>query len=475
MLEATVAGLAVASTAAAAKSPSPPDWPLPHTLPLELSRSKRQLLPFLLLPFQWLRHTRRLLAIFLLLLLILCAALVGRRIWAQHELQVGRALLERYHQDEARPHLEACLRLSPDNAEVLLLLARAARRASVLDMADHYLEEYQRLHGPTEELALEQILQAAAKGEVDRVGKYCKDLVKQDSPAAPLALEAMIQGYFQTYRLGEGHGALQVWLEREPDNTQALVFEAGLKAMLLHFDEAGDIYKRILELDPEHYTARLRLATLLMEKLKHAEAVPHLEYLRKRYPDNPMVAVLLAKCRFQLGRQAEAEQLLEEVLVRFPQFAPALAERGRLALARGDTDRAESWIQEALAQEPSNYHMLYQLSQCLSQSGRTADADVLFRRLEKLNLNAKRLEKITTEEMQQRPHDPALQHELALLMMDQGQAEEALKWLDRALKEDPSYPPAHQALADFYQQGGDAERAAYHRQFLARARPVNNP
>jgi Tfp pilus assembly protein PilF len=437
----------------------------------------RRLLPFLLLPYRWLRHPRRLLAIFLLLLLISCAALLGMRLWALHELQVGRALLERYHQDEARPHLEACRRLWPDNAEALLLLARAARRASVLDMADQYLEEYQRRHGPTEELALEQILQAAAKGEVDRVGKYCKDLVRQDSPAAPLALEAMIQGYFQTYRLGEGHGALQVWLERDPDNTQALVFEAGLKAMLLHFEEASEIYKRILRLDPEHYTARLRLATLLMEKLKHAEAIPHLEHLRQRYPDNPMVAVLLAKCRFQLGRQADAEKLLEEILARQPQFAPALAERGRLALARGETDLAEGCYREALAQEPSNFHMLYQLSQCLSQSGRTADADIIFRRLDKLSLNGKRLEKITTEEMQQRPHDPALHHELALLMMDQGQPEEAVKWLERALKEDPSYPPAHQALADFYQQGGDPERAAYHHQFLATppTRPVTKP
>jgi predicted Zn-dependent protease len=406
-----------------------------------------------LLPLRWLRRPRRLLVTVLLLLLVLGAVPLGRRWRALHELRVGSTLLERYHPHEARPHLEACLRICPDNPQALLLLARAARRADILEGADRYLEDYRRLHGPTEEWALEQVLQAAARGEVDRVQKYCRKLVEKDSPAAPLALEAMVQGYCRVYRLDEGFRVLQVWMKRHPDNTQALIFDAGLKALLLHYDEAAGIYRRVLQLDPEHDTARTRLATLLMERLKYAEALPHLELLRRRQPDNAVAAMMLARCLDHLGRQEEAVGLLDEVLARQPHFPVALAEQGRLLLRQDQPARAEPVLREALAQDPGNPQLRHQLIQCLFQVGRGAEAEAERRALERLNADQKRLEKIITVEMQQRPHDPALHHELALLLFSQGHAEEAVQWLQRALRVNPSYEPAHRALAEYSQRG----------------------
>jgi predicted Zn-dependent protease len=218
----------------------------------------------------------------------------------------------------------------------------------------------------------------------------------------------------------------------------------------------------------------MRLASLLMELLKYAEALPHLEQLKRRQPDNLAAAVLLVRCLDHLGRQDEAVSLLEEVLARQPHFPPALGERGRLALAQAEPARAEVWLREALAQEPGNQQLRYQLVQCLFQAGRGEEAEAERRGLERLSVDLKRLEKITTVEMQQRPHDPALDHELALLLFKQGHGEEAVQWLQRALKVNPSYVPAHQALAGYYQQVGDQERLAFHRRFLP-AQPATRP
>jgi tetratricopeptide (TPR) repeat protein len=407
------------------------------------------------------------LAVLLLLLLAFGAVLLGRRLWAWHELQVGRDWLERYHPHEAQPHLETCLRLWPGNAEALLLMARAARRAGILEATDPYLEEYERLHGQTEALDLERILQTAARGDVDRVRNYGLLLVREDSPAAPLALEALVQGCLATYRLEEGFAVLQVWLERQPDNTQALTFQAGLKAMLLYFDEAVAIYRRILQLDPEHDTARLRLAVLLMVRPVPGEAAPHLEVLRQRQPDNPMVAALLARCRDQLGQQAEAEQLLSDVLLRHPSFPLALHERGRLLVRDGQPAQAEPWLRQALAQEPWNLQVRHQLVQCLIHNDRIPEAEAEQRQLDKLKTSAHRIEKLTTDELPRRPRDPALRCELARLLLELGQTEEAMQWLSRILKEDAHYMPAHQALADYYRRIGDLQRMASHRRFLS--------
>ena len=59
-------------------------------------RIRRWLVPGFRLPFSWLRSPRWLLAILLLSLLVFGVVLLGRRLWARHELQVGRAELERY-------------------------------------------------------------------------------------------------------------------------------------------------------------------------------------------------------------------------------------------------------------------------------------------------------------------------------------------------------------------------------------------
>ena len=192
-----------------------------------------------------LSHPRRLLVLILVLSLLVPATfLLGRRLLALHHLRVGREALEHYHQVEARPHLEACLRLWPKNGEALLLLARADRRSDAFVDAEEHLVQYQRLHGQTPEWFLERLLNAAAKGETDKIAKYCRQLVQEDSSDASLALEAMVQGYFRIYRLGEGFTALQTWLERQPDNSQALLFQAGLHALLHRRTEATAVYER---------------------------------------------------------------------------------------------------------------------------------------------------------------------------------------------------------------------------------------
>jgi tetratricopeptide (TPR) repeat protein len=440
----------------------------------EEAKGGRRLSRRFLSPFRRLNR-RRLLAFGILLLLLLPGAiLLGKRCWALHHLRVGRALLERYHQHEARPHLEASLRLWPDNAQALLLLARASRQAEILDVADEYLETYRRIHGQTEELSQEQVFQAAARGDVDKVRRYCQNMVREDSPAAPLALEAMVQGYLRLFRLTEGYSVLQTWQERQPENTQALLYEAGLRTLLLQHTKSVALYQRILELDPEHDVARGRLALVLLEDRKYEEALPHLESLRRRQSDNLATTVQLARCLDFLGNQAEAERLLEEVLTREPHFSQALAERGRLALREGQNDLAEACLRAALEQEPGNHELLYQVILCLDRNGKTDEAQVGRQLLEKLKTNLKRIEAIANKEMQKKPHDPDLQYELALALLSVGKEGEALLWLQRALQEKPSHVPARWTLAEYYDQIGDKEQAAYHRRFLKTKPAVPN-
>jgi predicted Zn-dependent protease len=415
-----------------------------------------------------LRRPRLLLAPgLILLLLVLSGIAAGRHLLALHHLKIGRALLERYHPKEARPRLEASLRLWPGNAETLLLLARAARQSDALyEAAQEYLEQYRRLHGETEEWLLEQLLHIAAKGETDKVVNHLRRLVQEGSPATPLICEAMIQGYFRVYRFSDVHAVLQIWLERQPDNTQALLFQGILHTSLRNRREAADTYERILQLDPAHEVARRRLAELLMEEQKYPQALSYLQQLRQRQPDHPMLAVLLARCLNHLDQQDEAEPLLEEVLARYPHFPPALGERGQLALHRGQLDQAENWLREALRQETNNGPLRYQLIQCLYRQGKSAAADDELRQLKQLEASLRRWQEIATEKMIERPHDPVLHQELGEALLATGQTEEGLYWLHRALHEDPSNKSVRRVLDDYYRRRGNFVKSREPRQKL---------
>src|SRR5579872_2377696 len=104
-----------------------------------------------------LRRRRRLWAAAALLALAaagLVPAVPQVRAW--QDLRAARADLARYHNAQAVRHLQACLRTWPDNPEVLLLAARAARRAKAYDEADRCLDKYQRARGLDEAVALER-------------------------------------------------------------------------------------------------------------------------------------------------------------------------------------------------------------------------------------------------------------------------------------------------------------------------------
>jgi tetratricopeptide (TPR) repeat protein len=396
------------------------------------------------------------------------AALAGVEGWALYHFRAARLAVERYHNLEAQEHLAACLHVWPHDTATLLLAARTARRMGAFDEAEVLLDRCRDRTG-NEDLALERLLLQTMRGDVDGAGKVCRDLVEKDHPATPLVLEALAYGFMNMYRVQEAAFVLHVWLERQPDNTQALVLQGVLFANGGRHDDATATFAHVLELDPQHDEARLRLANLLVD-LGHArDALPHLEYLRRRQPDSMELQVTLARCRDLLGEQEEAEKILDDVLARQPDYPAALAERGKLALRDGQMADAERLLRDAAARQPGDYQLHYRLYLVLKQNGKADEAREEQELMKRLEADLRRINEIMTRQMQLTPHDPALHCEVGTLTMRSGTPREAERWFLSALKEDPDYAPAHKALADYYQRIGNLREAARHRQWAGPA------
>jgi tetratricopeptide (TPR) repeat protein len=391
------------------------------------------------------------------------AAMAGLQAWGYAELRAARLAVAHYHNRQAHELLEAYLSVWPRDPDALLLAARTARRTAAFERAEVLLDGYESVRGrDDEDLILERVLLRAQRGRVDGVADYCQARVRDHHPSAPLVLEAQVAGLMRDYRLVEAQERLQTWLKLRPDECQALLLQGTVYDMQGRSDEAIAAYQRVVELDPDNEDARLRLTGLLMQSSRPADAFPHLEYLRKARPDDPLILTRIARCRVEMGQADEARRLLDGVLARDPHFPEALEERGKVAMEEGDHARAERLLREAVARDPGAVEARYHLYRCLSAQGKEAEAQEAQQAADALDKDLREMQDIVGGRMQRTPYDPALHTRAGEIALRTGAAEDGVRWLESALELDPHYAPAHKALARYYEAVGDRVRAAQH-------------
>ena len=180
----------------------------------------------------------------------------GVQAWVYLQMRSARGDLARHHNAEALKHLGNCRDIWPDDPTALLLSARASWRLHDFEQASLYLRDYQRTAGATDDYTRESFLLMAVQGEIDKAEKYCRRLIDHGDPATPQILEALVTGCMRQYRFSEAIAYLTQWLDLEPDDTQALMFQISIDHLRQHTDDAIARYQRVLQLDPDHDAAR---------------------------------------------------------------------------------------------------------------------------------------------------------------------------------------------------------------------------
>jgi predicted Zn-dependent protease len=392
-------------------------------------------------------------------------------LWAGSHFRAARRALDRHDLTAAQAHLTLCLEVWPDSAETHFLAARTARRAGDERELWLHLKECSRLGWPEEALRLEHDLLTAQSGELGGVESGLLAVARRGGDDEPVVLEALAQGYLKTYRLAEALHCLDRLLEREPDHVRALVWRGEVKERRNDLPEAVRSYRRAVEIDPDDDDARLRLAESLTRYDRSGEAVEHFERLLASQPTSARVLLGLARCRRGAGRAAEAQQYLGALLDLHPGHAEALGERGKLALEAGEAAEAERWLRRALALAPFDRDVNYNLAQCLLHQGKADEARAQQSRLDRITADFQRAADVTRQ-VTASPRDPALRHEVGVLLLRNGQEQEGLRWLYTALQVDPGHRPTHATLADHYERRGQRPEAARHRAVAGPPQPA---
>jgi tetratricopeptide (TPR) repeat protein len=430
----------------------------------------RRLLGKLLLPL------RR--PVVLLGVLVVLAALAGAGLYlgAWYHWSRADADLARYHTAEARQHLDACLWFWPHSPAVHLLAARAARRAGDYEAAEKHLRQCQHGQAPApEEVVLEWAMLRASMGDLRGQEEYLQAQLRKNPAQGPLIWEALAEGYLRMYRVLDAVRCLDHWLEVEPDNVQAFYLRGSVYRQIQVVQKAVPDFRRVVELDPGRNDAREYLAGGLLELGHFSEALEHLEHLLRQRPADPDLRVRLARCHDGLEHSEQARRLLDLVLAENPDYGPALRAYGQMARQARQPEEAEKWLRRAARVLPYDYQVQYALYQALEEQGKTTEAKEQLARAQQVKDRRERLADISHRKMSERPYDPALHCELGTLLIELGHRELGARWLHSALQRDPNYQPAHAALAKYYQEEGDTEQAAHHRQLADTLPPPDKP
>jgi Flp pilus assembly protein TadD len=287
-------------------------------------------------------------------------------------------------------------------------------------------------------------------------------------------LKTLAWAYMNNLRYGPAFASLSRWHEVEPDSPEPFRWRGWVLERMSDREGAINQYKQALELDPDHVAIRLRLAEMYLERSDPLAALPHLEQLRKRFPNRPDIQARLGQCRYLLGETEEAQRLLEAAVQQLPGDSMTLIYLGKIHMQATPPRavEAETWLRRALTLDPTDLETERLLTLCLRSQGRSKEAQAMQEQVERDEGVLKRVNQTLRQEADNPVTDPAALTEVGALFLRANNESLGSYWLNRALERDPDYQPALEALVGYYEKTGQATKADTYRRKLHSTKPA---
>ena len=245
-------------------------------------------------------------------------------------------------------------------------------------------------------------------------------------------------------------------------------------------DRASELFERAITSDPSLVSARLRLASLLIDERRFDRARSELDAASKLAPDEPALHRLRGRLELEAGRASEARVLLERTLVSLPEdretrylLARALRQLGEReragellanleqlsdvgltdplmsavsttrrdlkvvinsanhALQQGRIDDAVQLFESVIEQDPRHFDAHHNLGLIAGRQGRLADAERHMR-----------------SALDAEPRRPEPLWGLAMVTAQTGREDEAVGYLEKLLEAEPQHQRAAGLLAE---------------------------
>ncbi|WP_266369226.1 tetratricopeptide repeat protein [Tellurirhabdus rosea] len=223
------------------------------------------------------------------------------------------------------------------------------------------------------------------------------------------------------------------------------IFTDGMKYMMM--DEPAKAvpqFEKVIQLYPQNPAAYFALATAFLKQGKTAEALPHaVKAVQMSGGANKFYVLQLAELYVKQKRYADAEKLYEELIQRSPDNMEYGVELAAIYLFDDKPDKALA--------------MYDRVEKALGMN------EEISRQKQRIYLKQNRLDKAIEEAeklVASEPGETDYLLEGAELLISNARNEQAIGWLEKALKINPELPQAHVMLAELYRRKGDLQRTS---------------
>jgi len=194
-------------------------------------------------------------------------------------------------------------------------------------------------------------------------------------------------------------------------------------------DQAEQLYREIVRLDPCHADALHLLGVAANQRRRHADAVDYIQRALEQMPGFAGAHFNLGIAYDALDQSAEAVESYREAVRIDGQFADGYNNLGRALARLKRFEEAADTYRQALALRPDSFEMHYNLGNTLYELGRREEAVASFE-------NA----------LAQNDSIAAIHNNLGIVLKDLGRYEEAAACFERATALEPRFGEAHNNL-----------------------------
>lgn len=206
--------------------------------------------------------------------------------------------------------------------------------------------------------------------QVEELSRKLEDLTRQFNEQAKLAALSASSAAPDQQQVNQGmKTAVRKKLEAEALGQGAA--EAFAKK---RYVAAEQLYRTLLDLQPNHVPALVNLGTILLQRNKAEEAIEHLKKATELDAGSSPAWFMMGVAQYRAGLDQQALASLTETVRLNPANAPALLYLGNLESSAGNYEKAVDHFEKALKIHPESSEAHFNLAWTYSRLGRTAQA-----------------------------------------------------------------------------------------------------
>ena len=231
-------------------------------------------------------------------------------------------------------------------------------------------------------------------------------------------------------------------LRNEPELLEAHVLLGNAYQRQGKFPEAAASFERVLELKPDSNFAMIDLLSALINMGENDRVIEKASRFLQLFPNDPLLHEELGLAYFFKRDYDRALDTFATALELGPS-AIALSKIGEVYAIRGELEKGETYVREALAKNPRNKGSYYTLAQIEEARGNLDDAVALYQK-----------------ELENDPKEYKASFNAAVILKRQGRYGEAMPFCRKTIEANPNFNLPYFMIAEYHsQQGTDLEQA----------------